>query len=229
MLKKVAIALVAGSAAAGTSAQTLTNIQANSANSTYLQDSRGVIVRSQSGMCWRTGQWTPADAVPGCDGELLPPITKPTAPTIVTTPPAIAQAAPPALPTPPARCDFTVTLGNDQTFGFNKAALSGAAKERIGAEVLSKLASCAKVDSILVTGYTDHLGSQQYNQRLSEKRADMVAAYLKDKGANAQINVVGAGETQPVRTCDGKQSRAKLIACLAPNRRVVIEVRGIAK
>ena len=223
MFKKMAIALIAGSAASGASAQALTNIPANPTNSTYLQDARGVVVRSASGMCWRTGQWTPADAVPGCDGELLPPITKPTAPAIALPPPATVQAP------PPAPCDFTVALDSDQTFAFDMTTLSNAAKKRIDDEMLPRLASCARVDSILVTGHTDQLGSEQYNQRLSEKRATMVADYLKNKGVTAQINIIGAGKAQPIKSCETKIPRANLIACLAPNRRVVIEAQGIAK
>jgi OOP family OmpA-OmpF porin len=225
----MAIALVIGSAATGATAQTITNIQANSNNSAYIQDSRGVIVRSQTGLCWRMGNWTPADAVAGCDGDLVPPITRPTAPAIVTTPPVVAQAPVVSPPPPPKRCDFTVTLDNDQTFEFNKAVLSSAAKKRIDQEVLPKLASCDKVDVVLVTGHTDRLGSPQYNQKLSEKRAGMVAAYLKSKGASTRIDIAGAGEAQPVKACDGKLSRAKLITCLAANRRVMIEARGTTK
>jgi OOP family OmpA-OmpF porin len=230
MLKRMACGLAIGTAMAGAFAQT--NIQANPTSSAYMQDGRGVIARSQYGMCWRTGYWTPADAAPGCDGELVPPIAKPTAPAIVPPQTAIA-AAPAAAPVPAApvalkRCDFTVTLDSDQAFAFNQAVLSTAARKRIDQEVLPKLASCAKVDLILVTGHTDQLGSQQYNQKLSEKRANMVAAYLKSKGAAAQVDTHGAGKTQPVKSCNGKMSRTKLIACLAPNRRVTIEARGIA-
>ena len=53
------------------SAQVVTDIKAKTPNSAYVQDSRGVIVRDPFGLCWRTGQWTPADAVPGCDGPLV--------------------------------------------------------------------------------------------------------------------------------------------------------------
>jgi OOP family OmpA-OmpF porin len=230
MLKRMACGLVIGTAMAGASAQT--DVQARPTSSAYMQDSRGVIARSQFGMCWRTGYWTPADAVPGCDGELVPPITKPTAPAIV--PPTAIAAAPapapvPVAPVPLKRCDFAVTLESDQAFAFNRAVLSTAARKRIDEEVLPKLASCAKVDLILVSGHTDQLGSQAYNQKLSEKRADMVAAYLKSKGAAAQIDTQGAGKTQPVKSCNSKLPRSKLIACLAPNRRVTIEARGIAK
>jgi OOP family OmpA-OmpF porin len=224
MFKKTACGLLIATAMAGASAQT--DIQANPNSSAYLQDSRGVVIRSQHGLCWRGANWTPADAVPGCDGELVPPITKPTAPAIVN-PTAAAPA--PAAPTAPKRCDFAVTLDSDQTFMFNKAVLSSAAKKRIDEEALAKLASCAKIDVILVTGHTDRLGSQQYNRKLSEKRADMVAAYVKSKGATARIDTLGMGATQPIKSCNAKLPRAKLIDCLAPNRRVTIEVRGLAQ
>jgi OOP family OmpA-OmpF porin len=231
MLKKIACGLVIGSAMAGASAQT--DIRANSGSSAYLQDSRGIIVRSQHGSCWRSGAWSPVDAVAGCDGQLVPPVTKAIAPEIVTPPLAADAPVPatpivPAVPVPAKRCDFAVTLESDQAFGFNKTALSPAAKKRIDQEVLSRLASCAKVEVVLVTGHTDRLGSQAYNQKLSEKRAETVAAYLKSKAATAQIETHGAGKAQPIISCNARTTRAKLVDCLAPNRRVTIEARGTA-
>jgi OOP family OmpA-OmpF porin len=227
MLKKMAIGLVVGSVTAAAFSQSVTNIQANPEGGAYLQDSRGVIVRGGTGQCWRTGPWTPSDSVAGCDGELVPPIAKPIAPAIAPQAPAIAQT--PAAPAAPQRCDFSVTLANDETFGFNKAALTNAARKRIDAEVLPRLASCTQVEIVLITGHTDRLGSHQYNQKLSEKRAALVADYLKSKGTGAQIDVLGAGKTQSVKACSDKQPRARLVECLAPNRRVVIEARGLAK
>lgn len=227
MLKKVTLCLALGMSGAAL-AQTASDIQANPAKSAYLQDGRGIIARSGHGLCWRTGYWTPADAIAGCDGELVPPVVKPTAPAIAQPSAAQAPVAPVA-PAAPKRCDFSVTLGSDQAFTFNKAALSSAAQQRIENEVLSKLAGCSKVDIVMVTGHTDRLGSHPYNQKLSEKRADAVAAYLKSKGVTAQIDTLGAGKTQSVKGCDDKLPRAELIECLAPNRRVVIEARGLAK
>lgn len=217
----LALAITAGIAAASATAQTVTDINAKTPNSAYLQDSRGVVARSPFGLCWRTGTWTPADAVAGCDGELAPPVAKPTAPAVAAPAPAAAAA--------PKRCDFSVTLSNDQTFAFNKAVLTASAKKRIDDEVFTKLNNCSKVDIVLVTGHTDRLGSQQYNQKLSEKRATAVAAYLKNKGVKAEIDTLGAGKTQSIKACDDKLPRAQLIECLAPNRRVVIEGRGLAK
>ena len=239
MLKKLVLGLLFGSAAAGSFAQTFTDIQTDEEGSTYLQDSRGVIVRGSGGSCWRTGHWAPADAMQGCDGPLAPPVAKATAPAIPVAPgPAPATGAA-AVPGPiasaapviasPKRCDFAVTLPSDQTFASNKAVLSSAAKKRIDDEVLSRLANCSKIDVVVVTGHTDRLGSQQSDQKLSEKRADAVAAYLKSRGVSAQIKGVGAGKAQPVKTCDDKLGRKKLVACLAPNRRIVIEASGLAQ
>lgn len=225
MLNKFTLGLALGISAVSASAQSASDIKANPEKSAYLQDSRGVIARSPFGLCWRTGYWTPADAVPGCDGELTPPVAKPTAPAVA--PPPVAQA--PVAPAAPKRCDFAVTLSSDETFAFNKTVLSSAAKKRIDNDVVSRLPNCSKVDIVLVTGHTDRLGSQAYNQRLSEKRADAVSAYLKSKGVGANIDTLGAGKTQSVKACSDKLPRKQLIECLAPNRRVVIEVRGLAK
>lgn len=223
MLKKLALSLAIGVSASCVFAQSTTDIQAKTPNSAYVQDARGVIVRNAYGLCWHTAYWTPADAVTGCDGELTPPIAKPTAPALapITVPMAAIPVAEP--------CDFAATLESDQTFPLNKAALNAAAKTRIANEILPKLTSCAKIDLITVTGHTDKLGSEQYNQKLSEKRADAVATYLKSKGVSANIETVGAGKSQPIKACDDHLPHKKLVACLSPNRRVSIELKGTAK
>ncbi|MFC3107183.1 OmpA family protein [Undibacterium arcticum] len=228
MLNKLAIGVVIGSLASGISAQTVTDIPAAKLNSAYAQDARGTIVRNPYGLCWRTGYWTSADAVAGCDGELAPPIPKATAPEFAA-PTTVATA--PVSVTPPATtaCDFSAILENDQTFPFAKAQLSGAAKNRIDQDLRNKLAGCGTIRSVIVTGHTDRLGATGTNQQLSEQRAAAVAAYLKSAGVAAPVTIVGAGETEPVKSCDTKISRKKLIDCLAPNRRVVIDVKGSSK
>jgi OOP family OmpA-OmpF porin len=209
---------------AGASAQTVSDIHASRSHSAYMQDSRDVIVRSPFGLCWRSGTWTPADAVPGCDGALVPPVSNPIAPDIASTAP-VTQTSPAA----PQRCDFAITLGTDQAFAFNKAILSNAAQKKLDAQVISRLESCANVETILITGHADRLGSQQYNQRLSEKRANAVATYLKSKGVAHSISTRGAGKAEPVKDCHTRLDQKELIKCLAPNRRVTVEVRGTTK
>ena len=102
----------------------------------------------------------------------------------------------------------------------------------MGGDVVGKLANCASVSMVMVTGHTDRLGSQQYNQKLSEKRAEAVKTFLQQKGVPAdKIDTMGAGKTQPAQgvKCEDKLPRKKLIECLAPSRRVVVEVKGTAK
>lgn len=228
MLKKsalcLALAATSSMAALEVQAQAITDIKAKTPHSAYVQDARGVVARNPWGLCWRTGYWTPADALPGCDAPLAPK-EEPAPPPVAAVAPA---PAPPAPPPPPKRCDFSATFTNDQTFAFNKAVLSAQAKARIDSEVMPKLSTCAKVEVLIITGHADKIGSQQYNQKLSEKRADAVAAYLKSKGVTATIETLGMGKTQPIKACDDKLKRKDLIECLTPNRRVVVEGRGLA-
>lgn len=146
-------------------------------------------------------------------------------------PQAVKPVEPIAPPKPiaPKRCDFAVTLQSDATFDFNQTTLKAEAKKKIDEEVMDKLATCAKLDLVIVTGHTDLIGNHQYNQKISEKRADIVAAYLVSKGIATTIDTMGMGKTQQIKACDENLIHAKLNECLAPNRRVVIEGRGIAK
>jgi len=98
----------------------------------------------------------------------------------------------------------------------------------IDSEIITRLNGVQKLELVLVTGHTDRIGSQQYNQRLSERRADAVRDYLVSKGVpRDKIETLGMGKTQPVPgvVCNQK-SQKELIACLAPNRRVEVEVKG---
>ncbi len=208
----------------------------------YAIDSRNVVVKSGADLCWRTGSWTPAAAAAvkagetavgcQCDPDVVdkracaPAVIKEAAPAA----PAAPVAAPAAVAAAPKKCDFTAVLQADSTFGFNQATLTKAAKEALDKNVIAKLGGCATLSSLIVTGHTDRLGSQAYNQKLSEKRADAVLAYLQAKGVKAEnVDTMGAGKTQPVQSCDDKLGHKKLVACLAPNRRVTVDVKGPAK
>lgn len=73
--------------------------------------------------------------------------------------------------------------------------------------------------AIIVTGHTDSTGSMAYNQNLSERRADSVAAVLIESGVSSRRVVArGAGQTQPVASNDTAAGRAQ-------NRRVEIVIR----
>ena len=204
-------------------ALTVTGVSAQVPNNDgYLFDNRGLVAKSGFGLCWKTTRWTPAMAIAECDPDL---VKKP-------EPPKPAAPAAAAAPAKPKVCNFAYALQSDATFAFGKADLNAAGKDQLDKNVVAKLDSCASIKVMIITGHTDRIGSHQANQKLSEKRADAVKAYLAGKGAKADaVETMGAGKTQPVPgvKCDDKLPRKKLIECLAPNRRVVIEVQGPGK
>jgi OOP family OmpA-OmpF porin len=135
-----------------------------------------------------------------------------------------------AAPKPEPKKPIVVNLSSIELFEFNKATLTPAAKQKIDEEVLAKLRNAGEIRYINVNGHADRLGSPQYNQRLSEQRAEAVRAYLISKGvARDQVETFGFGKTTPVKSCPDQKDRKSLIECLAPNRRVVVEIQGTAR
>ncbi len=156
---------------------------------------------------------------------------------------AASPAAPAAAPTPapaPASAPFavqagaasTLSLGGDALFKTGKSSVKDLTAE--GRAKLDDLVAKAKafgnIDTIKVTGHADKMGKAAANKKLSLARANAVASYLKSKGVKAKtFTTAGLGDTQPVVTCDMNQPKDALKACLAPNRRVDIEVTGAKK
>src|SRR5471032_691517 len=228
-----ATAVIAGSASAQTPtsppfAPVTTDLKAPSPKSAYVQDARGVIVRDPFGLCWRTGYWTPADAVPGCDvplcvepeklenGKCVAPPPPPVAPA-----PAPAPAATPAPVPVPVPTAQKVSFAADAFFDFDKAVLKPEGKAKLD-DVTSKLGSI-NLEVIIAVGHTDSVGSDEYNQKLSVRRAEAVKAYIISKGVEAnRVYTEGKGEKQPVADNKTAEGRAK-------NRRVEIEVVGTSK
>lgn len=142
-------------------------------------------------------------------------------------PPAAKPAPAAAAPAPAKRCDASVTFQNDETYPFAKADLTAAAKSRLDRDVIGRLASCATIEAVVIEGHADRLGSQQFNQKLSERRADNAKAYLVSKGvARDKIETIGMGKTVPAKFCPDDKDRKALIACLAPNRRAIVSIKG---
>jgi len=147
-------------------------------------------------------------------------------------PPAQREVAPPPAPQPAAapvaaRCDAAVTFQNEEVFAFMKSELTQAAKARLDRDVVARLASCARVEAVVIEVHTDRLGNPQYNQKLSERRAESVRAYLVGQGVDPdRIETLGMGKTVPAKFCPDIRKRAELIACLAPNRRAIVSIKG---
>jgi OOP family OmpA-OmpF porin len=154
-----------------------------------------------------------------------PPPPKPVAaPQPVPAPPPVAKPEP--KPEPPKK-PAVITVTSTELFEFNKAVLTSEAKAKLDQEVVARAKDLQAISLVHVDGHADRLGSAQYNQQLSEKRADAVRAYLVSKGFDAaKIETLGSGKTNPVKSCPDQKDRKSLIECLAPNRRVVVEVKG---
>ena len=144
----------------------------------------------------------------------------------VPPPPPAPVAKPEVKPEPPKK-PAVMNLASTELFEFNKAVLTQDARVKLDNEVVAKLKDLKDVRYIIVNGHADRLGSPQYNQRLSEKRAEAVRAYLVSKGVDAaKVETLGFGKTLPIKACPDQKDRKGLIACLADNRRVVVEVQG---
>ena len=191
-------ALISAAAIVAVPSQALAQAQPNG----YVQSSGGT-VKSGFGLCWRTGYWTPQMATAECDPDLV----------------GKAPAAKPG--TPPAPTVGKVSLKADTLFDFDKSVVKPEGKK-----VLDGLATQAKgmnLEVIIAVGHTDSVGTDAYNQRLSERRAAAVKAYLVSQGIPAaKIVTRGYGESRPIAYNTTEEGRAK-------NRRVEIEVVGTKK
>ncbi|MBP6020077.1 MAG: OmpA family protein [Burkholderiaceae bacterium] len=149
-------------------------------------------------LCWRDNFWTPATGIAGCDGV------------------PVAAEAPVVAPT-----SSKVVLNADTFFDFDKATIKPE-----GRQILDQVASqidTLNLETLIAVGHTDSIGTEQYNQGLSERRANSVKNYLVTKGIPAdRIYAEGKGELSPVASNKTREGRAQ-------NRRVELEIVGVRK
>ncbi len=154
--------------------------------------------------------------------------SKPPAPVAVVVAPEPVRA--PVVVEPPAPVTHfeKYTLSATELFGFNSAAVNLPQKKL--EEITTALKTPGSPKQIVITGYTDRLGSDAYNQKLSQERALAVKEYMVNRGIDADRLVAkGEGEADPIVVCTDK-NKAALIECLKPNRRVEIdEVKLVRK
>jgi OOP family OmpA-OmpF porin len=130
-------------------------------------------------------------------------------------------------PTGPDEAAFAkMTIQSEVLFAFDKSNLKPEGEATLNEQVVEKMKANSQVELLLITGHTDRIGSDRYNQKLSERRAESVKTYLVSQGIEAsRLHTVGKGETMPVADCAGPRSK-QLIQCLQPNRRVVLEIEA---
>ncbi|AOB27742.1 MULTISPECIES: outer membrane protein OmpA [Bordetella] len=148
-------------------------------------------------LCWRDAFWTPATGIPGCDG------------------------VPVAQKEKPAPMAAKVVFNADTFFDFDKSTLKPEGRQLL--DQVAQQAGTIDLETIIAVGHTDSIGTEAYNQKLSERRAASVKAYLVSKGIDPnRIYTEGKGELQPIASNKTREGRAQ-------NRRVEIEIVGSRK
>ncbi|MFM1859055.1 MAG: hypothetical protein RL133_555 [Pseudomonadota bacterium] len=191
--------------------------------SAYWRDSQGLVVRDASGQCVRAGYFTAALASEDCDPQLIKKPAPPPAPKTVMAAPAAAPTPKASLPPGPqipvvAPTPQALKLSADTLFDFDRSALKPQGEAALKA--MTDQARGATIEQVRVEGHTDAVGTQQYNQKLSERRADAVKAFLVSQGISPAVIVTESfGEDKPIATNKTREGRAQ-------NRRVEVELLG---
>jgi OOP family OmpA-OmpF porin len=161
------------------------------------RDASGQVIKNGTNeLCWRDGFWTPATGVPGCDGV---PVKKDSA----------------------SPMSNKVVFNADTFFDFDKAIVKPEGKKLLDQVVAQS--KTINLETIIAVGYTDWIGSDAYNLKLSQRRAAAVKAYLVSKGVDPnRIYTEGKGKANPIADNKTAAGRAK-------NRRVELEIVGTRK
>ena len=169
----------------------------------------GSPVLNSTGLCWRNSSWTPATAHPDCDGAIKPRVQ-------VTIPAPVQPKA-----EAPKPVVTKLSYQAETLFDFDKSVVKPAGKQVLNG-LVEKLKNIT-VEVIIAVGHTDSVGTDAYNQKLGQRRAEAVKAYLVSQGVPTnRIYTDSKGESQPVADNRTREGRAK-------NRRVEVEVVGTTK
>lgn len=226
----VACALALGLASTAARAQTASapeQSRAEAVDRSLVTAAGGQVWRNGFGECWHAGFGPAPLAGAECNPQPMAQYVAPApAPVEAAPAPYVAPYVEPVAAAPRTVYE-RVSFDADALFDFNKAVLRPEGRAALDS-FIGNVKDVAP-STITVIGHTDRLGSDSYNQTLSEERAAAVKTYLVTRGIDANsVRTEGKGEMQPVTNaadCKGGKS-AKLIACLQPDRRVEVEVSG---
>ena len=136
---------------------------------------------------------------------------------------------PPPVPPETRMESMHETLSADALFAFDKSdirSLTDRGRNQLD-QLVEQLRGIRRIHSVDLIGYTDHIGSRAYNDDLSLKRANAVRDYLISHGVDgSRITSEGRGESDPVVNCPNLSGQ-RLRDCLAPNRRVQVDIEAV--
>ena len=191
---------------------------------------RGHVDLVSLGLLYRFGAHSPAVVPRAVAAEPVVMAAAPApAPVVVAAPPPAPAPAPAVVVVPVSVPVRKVSFSADSLFDFDRSAVKPSGKLALD-KFVGELQG-VQYDTISVTGHTDRIGSQAYNQKLSSRRAEAVRIYLVEAaGISAgKIEARGVDGSLPLTKpgeCVGNKATPQLIACLQPDRRVEVQVTG---
>lgn len=168
--------------------------------------SGGNVITTGLDSCLRTGVWSPDNQINACEG-----IEDVVEEEVVEE--VVAEA-----PKEPESRTETIVSNQNANFDTDSDVLTQSGEDII-LSVVDEIASLDTIGSLTVIGHTDSSGSEAYNQDLSERRAQSVADLLSSRLPNADMRVVGLGESSPIAPNDTSEGRSQ-------NRRVEVVFDG---
>lgn len=212
----VACALALG--AFSTSAYSQGKSMADINDKQFLSDSQGVVVMTATGDCVHNDSGPIPAWTSGCNAP-VERVAQYVAPAPARAPVIVAQA--------PRAVYEKVAFDANVLFDHDKSTLRPAGRSTLD-QFVSNIRGLES-QSVLAVGYADRMGTNDYNQALSQRRVDTVKSYLVEQGiASNRVQTSAKGESQPTTALsDCKDAKnATNIACLQPDRHVFIEVSG---
>jgi len=176
-----------------------------------------------SGKCVHSLEWQSGMQLADCEPKPVQAAAPQPAPAPAPEPAPVVEAPKP----PPAPLVVPFRLSLDALFDFDSTTLKP--EGRAALDLLAGQIADANYQSVQIVGHADPLGTASYNRALSERRAQVMAAYLAERGVDAaKISASGAGSADPQITLAdcGRRPHAALIECLQPNRYAEVSVTG---
>jgi OOP family OmpA-OmpF porin len=207
--KAIALGACLSLVSLGVSAQVKVEGDVEASGSGYVSGG-GMVLKTGLGECLQTGTFSADNAINACEG--IADVAEKAAETEVVEA-KVAEA--PAAPAQQATID-TRQFTEQALFNTDSAQLTSAGEAALNA-LFGALAEYKGITGISVIGHTDSRGSDEYNQALSERRAQSVADVIAARYPDARMDVQGMGESAPVASNDTAEGRQL-------NRRVEIEV-----